>query len=79
MASEQRKDPFLTDIIEFMETGTLPDDGARSKRLELERPSFGLIDGVLYYCETKPLHRMWIAVPAQLQNVLLSKAHSGRF
>ena len=79
MVSEQRQDPLLKDTIEFMETGTLPDDGARSKRQVLERLRFGLLDGVLYYCETKPPHWMRIVVPAQLQNVLLSKAHSGRF
>ena len=79
MATEQRKDPHLTDIITFIESGTLPDDPARAKRITLERPRFGLVDGVLYFCDTRPPYRMRIAVPTQLQSLLLAEAHSGRF
>lgn len=77
IAVEQRKDPKLKDIIEYIERETLPDDPQRARRIALERPRFGLLDGVLYFCETKPPYRMRMAVPECLQPLLLAEAHSG--
>ena len=77
IAKEQRSDPYLFEILEYIESGTLPKDARRARRIVLERRRFDVVDGLLCYCDKTPSCR--IAVPKKLQAVLLAEAHNGRF
>ena len=79
VAREQQNDSKLREIIEYIQLEKLPEDQQRSKRLVLEHPRFDLVDGVLYFCDTRPPYRMCLAIPENLTTALLAEAHSGQF
>ena len=75
---EQRSDPDLLPLIEYLETGKLPAGEQTSKKIVIESPKFDLIDGVLYF-EYPSSHQWCIVVPKHLRPMLLEEAHSGQF
>ena len=75
----QRSDPYLIEILKSIESGKLPDEERRARRIALEGPRFDMGDGVLCYCDKAPPYRVRIAVPSRLQPVLLADSHRGRF
>ena len=79
LAEEQRLDTHLAEIIDYIESGRLPADEKRARRIVLERERFDIVDGVLTYCDGMPPYCLRIAVPKQLQPVLLAEAHGSRF
>ena len=75
---EQRMDSQLCEIIEFLQTGSLPVDDKRARKIALQAPLFSVIDDVLYYVEPKRRRRQ-IVVPRSLQKKLLEDTHAGRY
>lgn len=72
---EQRQDPEVMDIIRFLETGELPPDQKRARRIATQQSQFTLIDGVLYFLDAKQEHRCRAVVPSHLQEQILEENH----
>ena len=77
MASQQRVDPKLKAIIEYLDGGVLPTDEKLAKRLVLECSRFTIQDGVLFYVDTARKNSLRIAVPSDSQRKLLEEIHGG--
>ena len=75
---EQRSDPDLLPLIEYLENSKLPPEEQASKRIVMESPKFDLIDGVLYFEYPSSPHQWFIVVPKHLQQMLLEESHSGQ-
>ena len=78
-AVEQRKDRQLKEIVDFLSTGSLPEDGTRAKLLASQETLFTLVNGILYYVDPKGDHRRRVAVPEHLQTQLMDENHRGRY
>ena len=76
-ASEQSKDPVVNDMIQFLTTGTLPDDVQRSRKVAAQAPSFTMIDNILYYLDSTKRDRKRCVVPLQLRQQVMEEYHSG--
>ena len=78
---EQRKDPQLKDIdqdiIHFLTTNELPADNKRARKIAMQQSIFTVVDHVLYYIDPKRDHQKRIAVPKQIREQILEKAHRG--
>ncbi len=81
LAREQREDPFMGDIIRHLESGELPADEKKARRLRIEAEQCELMDGHLY-------HHLWpqrgngsgrtltrLAIPASLIEIVLQAHH----
>ena len=64
---EQRKDPELQRMCDFLEAGTLPSCKQDAKETTAQAQSFTLIDKVLYFVDLKGDGRKRAAVPAHLR------------
>ena len=76
---EQASDPYYSDVITYLENGTLPADESKARRIVLSCSRFDLIDGILCYVDVRPPYRVRVAVPGKLRPILMAEAHSGRF
>ena len=76
---EQRKDPRLEEMMEFLGNGSLPSDGDRAKKLAAQEPLFSLLGDVLYYIDHKRENRKRVAVPQHLREQLLRENHKGLY
>ena len=77
MASQQRDDPQLKAIIEYLDGGILPTDEKLAKRLVLERSRFTIQDGVLFYVDVARENSLRVAVSSNSQRKLLEEIHGG--
>ena len=75
--SEQRKDAEVLEIITFLSTGQLPDSDPRAQKIAAQAPSFAVVDGVLYFLDSKRGDRKRCVVPRQMRQRLLEENHSG--
>ena len=78
-ANEQRKDLGLKEIIEFIESGKLPDNEVAARKLALQESLFIVCDGILYFLDPKHKNRKRAVVPKQLRNQILHETHSSSF
>ena len=74
----QMEDKFMALMIEYLQTGALPDSDKDARRLVMESRLFQELDGVLYF-ENKTLNKLCIVVPEKYRDALLEEAHAGRF
>ena len=65
LPQEQRKDPALLEIIQFLESGVLPADEGRARKIALQSSLFSLVDDVLFFMNTKLDRQQRVVVPAQ--------------
>ena len=72
-ALEQQKDP---EIVAFLEKDELPSDEKRTCCIALQSPLFALVDGVLFFLDSKEEHRKRVVVPQHLREQLLQETHS---
>ena len=72
---EQRKDSQPAQVIQFLEHGTLPFDEARARKIALQESLFVIVDGTLYFTDTKRQSNKRIVVSAHLQEQLLAETH----
>lgn len=52
-AEEQRKDPRLVELIQFLEHGKLPEQETRASKISLQSPLFTLVDSMLFFIDPK--------------------------
>ena len=78
-ALEQRRDPEVQEMIDYLVSRKLPDDIHRARRLVLEASLFAVMDGLLYYVDPKRGNRKRTVVPKALRTQILSEVHAGRF
>ena len=62
-STEQQKEPSVQEIIASLSTGKLPDCDQRAKRIAAQVPSLALVNGVLYFLDSKGGDRKWCVVP----------------
>ena len=77
LATLQREDPQLMEIITFLETGVLPAEEKTARSLALSQTQYVIEDGVLYHLE--PDSTLRVIPPVGLREKLFKQAHSGRF
>ena len=50
---EQKRDPQLREGIAFLNTGVLPEDEVRARKVATQAPLFTIVDGTLYYIDSR--------------------------
>ena len=68
-------DPEISEIVEFLEDGVLPDNDQRARELTLTQAQYEVIDDVLYHI--KPDKTLQIVLPTVDQKVVFDEVHSG--
>ena len=76
-SAEQRKDKELNDAIQFLTEGSLPDDDKAARKIAILATSLAVVDGILYFVDSKRDHRRRCAVPSQLRHQVMEESHSG--
>ena len=76
-ASEQRKDPHVKEIIQFLEKGELPHDPTRARKIAVQGPLFTLVDDVLFYLDPKHNDRRRAVVPEHIRGRVMEENHRG--
>ena len=64
-SAEQQKDKELNDVIQFLTEGSLPDDDKAARKIGILATSLAVVDGILYFVDSKRDHRRRCAVPSQ--------------
>ena len=77
LAEEQRKDREILEIIAFLESCSLPEDEQKARKIVIQEPSFALVDGILYFLDSRHGDRKHVAVPKHLRQGILEENHSG--
>ena len=79
LAAEQRQDPELVEIVEYVAKGTLPADPNRFRKIVLLSPQFSLIDDALFLADTSGRRNLRVraAVPRHLRTQLMEEHHRG--
>ena len=76
-ATEQRKDVQLLQLMQFLETGQLPEDDNLAKKVAGQATQFILVDQTLYFLDPRRNHKKRIVVPTQLREQLIQEHHRG--
>jgi len=74
---EQRKDPDILEIVSYLYKGELPDCDKKAKRLAAQAPLFTLMNGILYFLDSKRGGRKRCVVPHHLRQGIIEENHSG--
>ena len=77
MAEQQRRDPKLKVLMEYMKKDVLPSDETLAKKVVFESPCFSLMDGVLYFVDGGRGGNPRIVVPDGVEEKLMEEAHTG--
>ena len=54
-------------IIEFLNDGSLPDDSKVAKKIAAQASSFAVVNGILFFVDSKHNHKKRCAVPHHLR------------
>lgn len=74
LGERQRKDPELLHIIQYLESGVLPEDERRAREIALTHSQYSIVDQVLYYIERDKTLRV---IPATSDRKrIFDEAHS---
>ena len=73
----QRQDDELAPIIQFLQTGDLPEEDKLARKIALTSSQYALLEAVLYRVE--PDATLRIVPPQSLRQQLLAEFHGGRF
>ena len=76
-ADEQRKDPDLLEIINFIQKEELPHEEKRARKIAVQASLFTMEDDMLCYVDPKQKHQKRVAVPRHLQEQILKESHAG--
>ena len=71
----QRDDAELADLIEYLESGNLPTDETLSRKIVTESCYYTLIDGLLYYVNSKLTLSELLVIPQKLRIEILQAFH----
>ena len=77
LGRQQRQDPELKEIMLFVETGELPKDDSRARKLSLQGSMFVIVDSVLYKVDPKKRSKQ-VVVPQHLRRQLTDEYHRGK-
>lgn len=66
-AIEQRKDPNVKEIIDFLEHGVLPENNNRARKIALQESLYAVIKKILYFIDPKHKNQKRAVVPKHLQ------------
>ena len=77
-AVEQRIDPSLLPLIEYLTERNLPEDPQESRSVASKAVNFTIIDDVLYRVDPKQPNPRQVVVPAHLQKGVLEQYHGGK-
>ena len=75
-AEEQRTDPDLQEIVDFLEKEELPYEQKRAQKIALQASLFTIEDQILFYIDPKQKHHKRVVVPRHLQEQILKENHS---
>ena len=78
LADAQRQDSAIKEMIDFIQSGILPEDATRARKVATQAPLFTLQENILYLLDHKRGHRKRAAVPRQLRKELIEESHRGR-
>lgn len=76
-AEEQRKDPRLVELVQFLEHGKLPEQETRARKISLQSLLFTLVDRVLFFIDPKSGGRRRVVVPEHLRDKIMEENHRG--
>ena len=79
LGGDQRKDPKIKEIIDFVEGELLPTDERKARKISLQASQYVISDKILYYLDTHRGSRKRAVVPEALQVELLQSSHGGPF
>ena len=74
---EQRKDPEINRMINYLENGDLPADDKQARTVAAQASLFVIIDDILYHLHPKHGDRKCVVVPQQLRPGIMEENHSG--
>ena len=74
---EQRKDPEINRMINYLENADLPADDKQARTVAAQAPLFVIIDDILYHLHPKHGDRKCVVVPQQLRPGIMEENHSG--
>ena len=77
LETAQQTDPEFNDLINFLTNKTLPVDPTQAKKVAAQAPTFEMIDGILYFIDSKNDHRKRCVVPQKLRTQIIEENHSG--
>ena len=78
--TSQREDAELSQLIEYMGHGSLPEDPVAAKKVATQAlKGYYLVDGILYFEDSTVPGRRRMVVPAQLRRQILLENHSAVF
>lgn len=77
LPQEQRKDPALLEIIQFLESGMLPSVEGQARKIALQSPLFVLLDDVLFFVNPKGNQPRRVVVPKHLRIKVMEESHRG--
>ena len=72
--AEQQKDDQLCQVIHFLNTGQLPTDETRARKIALQAPLFAIVDGTLMFIDKDQKRAV---VPSHLQRRIMEESHRG--
>lgn len=79
MAALQAEDKHLQQVLNYLQEGALPSDEGQARKLVPGKDRFMVSDGVLYYVDPGPQHRLRLVVPSSMRHRLMEELHSGPF
>ena len=78
--TSQKEDADLSQLIEYMGHGSLPEDPVAAKKVATQAlKGYYLVDGILYFEDSTVPGRQRMMVPAQLRRQILLENHSAVF
>ena len=72
---QQRKDPKLLAIMDFLEKDELPANPTQACKVAVQAPLLVIKDGTLYLLDSKQSYRKRAVVPCQLHTQILEESH----
>ena len=73
---EQQRDGDLKDIVKFLQDETLPADTKLARRLAAQAESFTLVEGILYFLDSRRGEKKRCVVPTHLRQQVMEESHS---
>ena len=77
LETAQWTDPEFKDLIDFLANNNLPVDPTQANKVVAQAPLFALIDGILYFIDSKKDHCKRCVVPKQMRAQIIEENHSG--
>ena len=77
--SEQRKDPSVAAMFDYLEKNHLPRDTKQARVISAKAPSYSVLDGTLYFINGKKRKCQLAGIPQKLRNQLqvMEQYHGG--